>query len=194
LRKLAWCVCTILLFAGFVRAQQIDLAVGASSLFSSKSISTSQAFLPPPEKGGMYPGASVNILFRKHLGVNAEGAFRYREGLYNGYQRFRPVIYDVNALFVSRLSDKSGLDLLAGIGGQSLIFYNKFGTCNYSSCPITVSSTQLMGHIGAGVRYYFLGNFFARPELHYYFVKNNIEFHSNNVFRAGVSIGYSFHR
>jgi hypothetical protein len=42
------------------------------------------------------------------------------------------------------------------------------------------------------VRYYFLGNFFVRPEANWYYIRNNFEFHSDNVFRAGASVGYTF--
>jgi hypothetical protein len=54
-----------------------------------------------------------------------------------------------------------------------------------------VSSTHLLGHVAGGVRYYFWRHFFVRPEAHYYFVINNFEFHSDNVFRLGASIGYT---
>jgi hypothetical protein len=192
LRRFISFACTLAAFAGFARAQQIDLTVGGNSLFSSKPTSASLAYLPPAEKGGTYPSFSAQIAFKKHFGFNAEVAARAKQGLYNGYQNYRPILYDVNAVFTPQLRDNVRADLMAGVGGQSTVFYSQFGTCNFSVCPPYVSSTHFLAHAGAGVRYYFWRDFFARPEVHYYRVMNNFEFHSGNVFRAGVSVGYTF--
>jgi hypothetical protein len=51
-----------------------------------------------------------------------------------------------------------------------------------------------MEHLGGGLRYYFWRQFFIRPEIHYYLIQNNVEFHSDNLFRASASIGYTFSR
>ena len=193
MRKLALIIsaCTLAAFASAARAQQIDLAVGGSSLFSSRPISASQAYPPPAEKGGLYPSVSAEVVFKNRLGLSAELAYRDKQGFYNGYQRFRPVLYDVNAVFAPRLSPKMRADFMAGAGGESLVFYNQFASCNFASCPTNVSSTHLLAHLGGGVRYYFWRHFFVRPEAHYYFVINNSQFHSDSVLRLGASIGYT---
>jgi hypothetical protein len=183
----------VVVFAGFARAQQIDIAVGDSTLFSAKSNSASQAYLPPPEDGGTYPSATAEAVFKNHLGLNLEAAFRYRQGLYNGYQRYRPVLSDVNAVFAPRVGAKTSADLMAGIGGETVIFYNRFANCA-ASCPVRISSYHFLLHAGVGLRYYFLGHLFVRPEAHYYYVVGNSEFHSGNVLRLGASIGYTFGR
>ena len=47
-------------------------------------------------------------------------------------------------------------------------------------------------------RYYVWHHVFVRPEIHYYHIPNNNNpnnngfFNSNNVFRVGASIGYTF--
>lgn len=184
--------CTLVAFASFARAQQIDIAVGASTIFSSKPTSASLAYPPPAEKGGVYPSVSAEFVFKNRFGFNAEMTVRDKQGLYNGYQKFRPLLYDANAVFAPRFGEKIGADLMAGVGGESLIFYNQFGTCNFPSCPPRVNSNHLMFHAGAGLRYYFWKQFFVRPEAHYYFVRNNFEFHSDSVIRLGASIGYTF--
>jgi len=46
--------------------------------------------------------------------------------------------------------------------------------------------------IGADVRYTAWRHFFVRPEAHFYRIFNNNEFHSGNVLRLGVSVGYTF--
>lgn len=180
--------------SALAHAQQFDFAFGASTLFSSKNTTASQSFEPPPEKGGIYTSFSADLILRKHLGLNAEIAVRTKQGLYNGYQNFRPALYDVNALYATKLTRKTSLDLMAGIGGETLLFYNHFNTCSsfYASCTTYLNSTHFAMHAGGGVRYYFWRRFFVRPEAHVYFIPNNYQFHSDAVARVGASIGYSF--
>jgi hypothetical protein len=194
LRKLALLTsaCAFIVLANIAAAQQIDFTVGGSTLFSPQPYSASQAYPPPAEKGGTYPSASVEVVFQNHFGFSAEGAFRYHEQLYNGYQRLRPVLYDVNGVFARRYSKRYAADFMAGVGAETLIFYNQFGNCNFATCPISISGTHFLLHAGGGLRYYFWRSFFVRPEAHYYFVPNNFQFHSDNVLRLGASIGCTF--
>jgi hypothetical protein len=182
------------LFASFAYAQQLDFAVGASALLSSTYNSASQTYLPPAEKGGTYPSVSADVLFKSRIGFNGEVAFRAKQGLYNGYQGFRPVFYDANGVFAPRVGKKLTAELMAGVGGESVIFYNQYATCNsyyFSGCRTNVSSNHFMIHIGGGVRYYFWHSFFVRPEAHLYVIPNNVQFNSNYVGRIAVSIGYT---
>jgi hypothetical protein len=184
----------MVVFAGLARAQQIDIAVGGSTLFSAKSTSASLAYLPPPENGGVYPSVSAGAVFKNHFGLNIETAFRYKEGLYNGYQRYRPILSDVNGVYAPRVGHKTSADFMAGFGLETLVFYNQVGNCNFAACPTLISSNHFLLHAGGGLRYYFWRHFFARPEAHYYYVVGNSEFHSGNVLRLGASIGYTFGR
>ena len=186
--------CVILWFASLGQAQQTDFAVGANAALSSTSNSASQTFLPPAEKGGTYASASADIIFKNRFGFNGEAAFRAKQGLYNGYQGFRPVFYDFNGVFAPRLGRKVSAELMAGVGGESILFYNQYATCNYlSGCSTQASSNHLMIHVGGGVRYYFWRSFFVRPEAHLYLIHNNVQFNSDYVGRIGVSIGYTLH-
>jgi len=182
----------VLLFAAFAQAQQIDVAVGGSTLFSTKNTTASEAFPPPAEKGGTYAGFSIDRIFENHFGYSAEVSTLYHQGLYNGYQRFRPFLYDVNGVFTHHVRNRINADFMAGVGGESLIFYNQFSACKFSSCPVSVNSNHLLVHVGADVRYTVWRNFFVRPEAHFYRIVNNTEFHSGNVLRLGASIGYTF--
>jgi hypothetical protein len=163
-------------------------------MFSSKANPSAQAYLPPGLNGGTYVNASLKIGWKKHLGFNGEVAGRYKKGLYNGYQDFRPVLYDFNAVWSDRFTEKTGGDIMAGAGGESLIFYNQFATCppGLTVCSIYASDSHLLVHVGGDLRYYFRGRLFVRPELHYYRVVNNFELHTGNLFRAGASVGFSF--
>ncbi len=189
-------VCLFFSVATLVHAQQIDFALGASSIYSSATNSASQGFVPPAEKGGLYPSVSADVLFKKknRLGVNAEIAVKATQGLYNGYQNFRPVFTDVNAIYVAPTSKKTKAEFMAGLGVENVIFYNHFNACssNFPSCTTTLSDSHFMAHIGGGVRYYFWRRFFVRPEIHLYIIPDNSQFNSDFVGRASASIGYSF--
>lgn len=192
LRTILLLACVLAAFASSAPAQQIDLAIGASTLWSPKPHTASQAFLPPAESGGVFANASLQYLTEKRFGLNVEGAFRVKEGLYNGYQYYRPVLYDVNGVYAHRIAPKIRADFLAGVGGQTLLFYNQ-KTCIYAGgCSSYVNNTHFLVHFGVGVRYYFWKTFFVRPEAHYYFIPDNFEFHSDHVFRVGASIGHTF--
>ena len=198
MRRFAWLrlACTLVVLVDFARAQEVDLAVGGSTPYAFSSTSASQAFPAPPERGGTYPGFSVQIFPWGQLGINAELAFRYHQGLYNDFQTFRPILYDFNAVYTSRIARKMSVDAMAGVGGETLLFYNQYSSCTLaaSGCVTNITSNHLMFHLGVGIRYYFLHQFFIRPEAHYYLINNNFEFHSDNLFRAGASIGYTFGR
>jgi hypothetical protein len=186
--------CAVFVLAGFAHSQQFDFAVGASTLVSSKPTSASQAYQPPPENGGMYPSISADFIRKNHFGLNLEVAARAKEGLYDGYQRYRPVLYDVNAVFAPPLGKKTSAELLAGVGGERVLFYNRYSSCSSvypTGCLTYVSSNHFLAHFGGGVRYYFWRSFFIRPEAHLYIIRNNFEFSSGNIGRLGVSIGYT---
>ena len=190
--RTAFLACVLAALVPFAPAQQIDFAVGGSTPWSPSPLTASQAFLPPAEKGGTFAGASLQYLTERHLGLNLEGAFRAQQGLYNGYQYFRPILYDVNGVYARRMAPKIRADFMAGVGGETLLFYQQTN-CNYAGgCRTYVNNTHFLVHAGVGVRYYVWKTFFVRPEAHYYFIPNNFEFHSDHVFRIGASIGKTF--
>jgi len=186
--------CTFILLAGFAHAQHTDIAVGGNILWSPKNTTAAGGFLPPAEKGGIYPSVSFQHFIDNHLGFNAEGAFRYYKGYYNNYQPYRPILYDFNGVYTNRLAPWTHGDFMAGVGGETLIFYSANGGCGVAAggCHAYVDATHFLLHFGVGIRYYFWRDFFVRPEAHYYIIPNNYEFHSNNVFRVGASVGYTF--
>ena len=196
MRKLALIMfaCLAPVLGGVAQAQELSIAASGSTLFSTNSYSSSAAYPQPPEKGGVYPGVNVEYVFENHFGLNVESSFRYHEALYDGYQKYRPVLTDVNGVFAPRTGPRTVADFMAGVGLENVNFYNQFGSCS-GICPNFVSSHHFLFHGGAGVRYYFWRNFFARPEAHYYYIIGNTdEFHSGSVLRLGASIGYTFGR
>jgi hypothetical protein len=198
LRRFAFAVfaCSLLAGASSVFGQQVDFAVGGNTLWSSQNTTAEIGFLPPAEKGGVYPSVSLQYVSSRHLGWNAELAFRDKRAIYNGFQPYRPFLYDANAVYAPHFDQKTSGDFMAGVGAQTVLFYNEFAPCGLSAggCRINLNSTHFLLHAGADVKYYFWRNFFARPEAHWYYVVNNTQFHSNNVFRVGVSLGHTWGR
>ena len=186
-------VCLLALFTATTHAQLIEVAGGGSILESPKSKSASLAYIPPADSGGVFAGGSLQYISENSRGLNIEGAFRAKEGLYNGYQYFRPILYDANYVYARRFTPKFRGDFMAGAGGESLIFYQKTAFCVYpGGCRTYVNSNHFLVHLGFGLRYRAFHNIFIRPEVHYYYIFNNNEFNSGHVLRAGASIGYTF--
>jgi len=188
--------CVILGFATFAHSQQIDVALGAGSLISSKNSTASQTYLAPPEKGGTYASFSFDRIYANRFGFSAEGSWRVKQTLYNYFQQYRPVLYDFNAVFAPRLGKKTSAILMAGAGGQTVLFYRPYGGCYYASgCVTHLNSNHVLLHVGGGINYAVWRHVFVRPEAHYYRIVNNTDvFHSDNVLRLSVSVGYTFHR
>ena len=176
------------------RAQEIDLAVGGGTLWSPKNTTASVGFLPPALRGGTYPSASLEYIRENHWGLLAEGAFHYHYAIYNDYQTYRPILYDVNAVYAAPVARKTRADFMGGIGGETLLFYAPYYNCGIPTggCQTFTNSTHFLTHAGVGIRYSVWRGVFVRPEAHWYYVLNNYQFHSNNVFRVGASVGYTF--
>jgi hypothetical protein len=180
-----------LFLSQFASAQQGDAMFGFGTILSSGSCDPTTGLCP--EKGGLYPSVSADVIFKKRIGFNFETAWRASQGAYGGPggQPYRPIISDFNAMYQPRVSKKVGLDLMAGIGWQSTRFYLPFCTGTFS-CQNFVSSRHFLVDVGGGVRYYMWHALFIRPEVHYYHIVNNTDVFSNdNVFRVGASIGYT---
>lgn len=183
-----------LLFANIASAQQGDIMFGVGTLLSSSPSSNSVTFQQPAEKGGAYLNISGDVIgFKRRLGFNFETAWRASQASYDGFETYRPILTDFNAMYQPRLGKKAGLDLMGGIGIDSTRFYvPAIVSCSFfGGCINYTSSNHFMEHVGGGIRYYVWHHVFVRPEIHYYHIQNNVEFNSPNIFRAGASIGYT---
>ena len=179
------------LIVGTAQAQQLDVAFGASGVTSPNSVS-SLSFSPQLVGGGAFLGFSGDVLLKHQLGVQGEVNWRAKQNLWGGYQPFRPILYDVNGIWAPRFGNRAGAELMGGIGGESVRFYTPFVNCSFTGCTDYQSSNHFLVHVGGGLKFYVTHSFFVRPEIHAYFVHNNFEFTSPNVFREGISIGYTF--
>jgi len=165
---------------------------GGSTLMSFSTPNDLVGFQRPTEKGGTFVSLGADVVaFRHRLGINAETSWRHHETSYFGYENYRPFFTDVNLLFQPRLRKKIGLDLFGGIGIASNGF-QLLASCSSPGCVNFTGGNHFMEDLGAGVRYRVWRRFFVRPEAHYYHIQNNLGFNSNNVFRLGASVGYTF--
>ena len=196
MRKLALLapVLALLFSCHLAAAQQGDIMFFGGALLSSAP-STNQLFSGNiAEKGGTYLGVSGDVVgFKRRLGFNVETTWRASQASYLGYETYRPILTDFNAVFQPKLGKKIGLDLFGGIGVASTRFYvPTIVSCSYfSGCINYTSSDHFMEDFGGGLRYYVWHHVFVRPEVHYYHIQNNVEFNSDNVVRVGGSIGYT---
>ncbi len=143
--------------------------------------------------GGTYLSFSGDYTPWHDFGFGGEVSWRASQNLYLGYQPYRPIFYSANAVYAPKLGKHFGLDLLAGIGAESLRFYTNYYQCSYvSGCTNYVSSNHFMGVFGGGLKAYLHGGLFIRPEVRLYMIHNNVEFDSGTPVRAGMSVGYTF--
>jgi hypothetical protein len=182
-----------LLFSTLAHAQQVDFAFGMSTTNAPGASQADSNHSPVSLTGGAYPSFSGDVLLHKRIGFEGELAWRASRTNYPGVDvPYRPLFWDFNAIYAPKLASHAELDLLGGIGAESIRFY--VGTiCGAFSCSNFQSSNHFLGHFGAGLKLYpaRAHNFFIRPEAHLYLVHNNQEFSSARVARYGISIGYT---
>ena len=181
-----------LVMDGKAQAQALDVAFGVGTMIAPSASDATGNHNPVSLTGGAYPAFSADVLLTKQFGISGELAWKASQGNYFGIQPYRPLFYDLGGIYAPKLGKHFTGELTAGIGWESVRFYQPFTTCGAISCTDFVSSNHFMGHFGAGLRYYFYGHFFVRPEAHLYLINNNQEFSSSRATRFGVSLGYSF--
>ena len=196
-------VCALLLFATLASAQQVDLFAGGNTLFSTSNDTRFSGLPAPSGKRRPLPQRRFRPHLQERTSATAERlAFRYKQAFYNGYQKYRPILYDFNAVlaphfnpFPARISKRTSTIFTAGAGGQTVLYYNPYGNCVYGNgCTTHLNSNHFLLHVSGGFNYRAWRNLFVRPEADYYYIINNTsDFHSNSVLRLGVSVGYTFH-
>jgi hypothetical protein len=178
-------------FSNSAQAQKADLAIGLSTMESSGP-TPGGSDQQPSLDGGAYPGFSGDVQVYHHVAIGGEVYWKASQGEWGGYQPYRPLFADVNAVYALKVTNRSFLELQGGGGVLSTRFYAQNLECNFYTCVDHSNVNHFAGHIGGGFKIYAKGNFFIRPEGHLYFVKNNAEFFSGRIARLGVSVGYSF--
>jgi hypothetical protein len=190
-------VCSSLILAGTLHAQQFDAQFGISGIHSQSATNfdpTSVDHQPQSLSGGVYPSFAADFLLFHNLGVGGEVSWRATRALYQGQLDYRPIFYDFNAVYARKVS-RVGFAAMGGIGAQSTRFYES-GCVSINpqtgQCNNFISSNHFLVHLGAALRLYVTHSVYVAPELHYYYVRNNVEFTSPNVTRYSLNIGYTF--
>lgn len=187
---------SFLLLSGVVHGQQVDAQFGISGFHGTSANNfdlTNFDHSPQSLSGGVYPSVGADFLLWHDLGFGGEVAWKASRGLYQGIADYRPIFYDINAVYAKKVS-RVGFALMAGIGSENIRFYtdqcvslNANGGCNNF-----VSSKHFLTHLGGALRLYVTRSVYVAPEIHYYYVRNNVEFTSPNATRYGLNIGYTF--
>ncbi len=195
MRKLLFLAALLCLVAPLASAQHFDVAFGLSGLKSTSGANAGSSYSPQDVGGGVFPGFSADLLLFHNLGVEGELFWRAKQNTYNpaiSGQPFRPLFWAINGIYAKTVAHRVGFEALAGIGEESVRFYQPFFTCDFVGCTNYTSVGHFMGDLGAGLRLYVKGGLFVRPEVRLYLIHNNVEFSSGHAERLGVSIGYTF--
>jgi hypothetical protein len=189
-------ILSFFVFGNLASAQQADAMLGFGTMLAPGAAACGAANTPTltcPERGGLYTNISADVIFHKRMGFGFDASWRSLGDFAGLGQAYRPIQFDFNGVYQPRINKKMGADLFGGIGWQTTRFYSFQPTYScYAFGACYTSSNHFLVDLGGGVRYYVWGNFFVRPEAHYYHVLNNTDvFTSSNIVRVGASIGYT---
>ena len=182
---------------GTLQAQQMDAQFGISGIHSQSASNfdfTNVDHNPQSLSGGVYPVLGADLLIWHNLGVGGQVSWRATRGLYQDVLDYRPIFYDFDAVY-ARKAGRVGFALMGGIGAESTRFYQD--SCvsfnpSTGQCSNFVSSNHFLTHLGGALRLYVTPSVYLAPEIHYYYVRNNVDFTSPNVTRYSLNIGYTF--
>jgi hypothetical protein len=166
--------------SGFVAAASAGTVTpaGSGAMVAAQAAPSAVVMTPPPSKGAS-------------RGRGRLGGYGGERG-YAGYQPFRPIFWDFNGIWAPAVGSHFTPELLAGIGVETVRFYQPYFVCGGFGCTNYTSQSQFMGDFGGGFRFYATHSIFVRPEARLYLIHNNYLFSSGHATRYGVSIGYSF--
>ena len=192
MRKTTLILLTLCVLAIAGQAQEISAAIGVSGMSAPSALNAGSNFSPQSIGTGTFPVVSASFVSSKRIGIEGEVTWRATQNLYEGVQNFRPIFYDFNAIYAPKLGNRATLELVGGVGAESVRFYGVSNCSSFSGCTNFVSTNHLLGDVGAGLRLYATSNFFIRPEMRYYFVRNNGDFSGAHSIRVGASLGFTF--
>lgn len=193
------------------RAQSVSAYFGAGTARDSVGTSTAQGCPAGqlfdglvceagPTMRGLFGVAGVDFMFRPHLGVNGEYAFRFSRApfLPGDSLNMRPVFYDLNAVW-QPLSGKRIVPVLeGGIGLAKVALYaaqttSITGVSNTSSFPAGSDRNHFQLHLAAGLKIYVRGNLFIKPQFDLHYARHlTDQFGRNLVPQYSGSVGYTF--
>jgi len=155
---------------------------------------------PGPTIGGLFGTFGVDVRFKRHLGINAEYAFHFKEVPFLPLDslNMRPAFYDVNVMWMRVAGNRIAPLLEGGAGGARLGLRSTSttpitGITNLSSFPAGSRPNHAQLHFGAGLKFYVKGNIFVKPQFDLHYVFNfTDQFGRNLVPQYSGSVGYTF--
>ena len=97
------------------------------------------------------------------LGIGAEIFWKASQADYAGQGfNYRPLFYDVNAVYSPKLASHAYLELVGGVGALSTRFYTGT-TCGIYSCSNYQSSNHFDVDFGGGIKLYANAQFLHSP-------------------------------
>ena len=190
----------------FVRAQSFSPYLGLGSardkVGTSAGCPTGQLFdgvicEPGPALRGLFGVFGLDFMFKPHLGVNGEYAFRLSRApfLPDDGLSMRPALYDANAVwqpggtrFVPVLEGGLGAFRLAPHFTQASIT----GITSTSGFPAG-RTNHFQLHGGIGVKIYVRGNLFVKPQFDLHEVLHlKDQFGRTLILQYTGSVGYTF--
>jgi len=160
-----------------------------------------------PSLSGFMLGFGGDLMLKKHLGIGANVSFQPGKQTYGNFpqtatqfayqDQIRNTFYSVDGIFEPASSKKYAVDILGGVGGVNVKFYQSqtvsstlIGSNNASQ--YFGSSNHFQVHAGVGVSVFVTDHIYVRPEFDIHYVPNFVQFGTNLVKQEMLWVGYSF--
>lgn len=174
--------------------------VGTSAVCPAGQLFDGLLCEPGPTMGGLFGLFGLDFMFRRHLGVNGEYAFRFSRApfLPGDSLVMRPAFYDLNALWQPFSGRRFVPFLEGGIGAAKVALYmtqaaSATGVTNTSSFPAGSDRNRFELHFAVGLKLYVRGNLFVKPQLDLRYATHlTDQFGRNLVLQYSGSVGYTF--
>jgi hypothetical protein len=213
-----------LVFAGLQLASAqstFDIAIGGGTSFDKTlgAVDINDPFLgtcapgssstctPTPDLKGFFLGFNGNVMLWKHFGLGMGVQFQPGKQDYLVFSQAvgaqfgdkfqtRTTFYDFNAIFEPISAKRAAFQLIGGIGGANIKFYEKqssssiLGNSNFTQFVSSANHFQVHG--GVGIPLFATEHVFIKPEVDLRYVTNFEQFKRNFVPSVMVWVGYSF--
>jgi hypothetical protein len=155
---------------------------------------------PGPTIGGVFGVFGVDFMFKPHLGVNGEYAFRFAQANYlpAAALKFRPGFYDFNAVYEPISGTRIVPLVVGGIGGARIALYQSqtvsiTGITTNFSYPAGLNANHFQVHGGIGVKLYIKPALFIKPQFDIHYVTHlTDQFGRDWVPEYTLAVGYTF--
>ncbi len=161
-----------------------------------------------PNLNSFMLGFGANLMLWKHFGIGGEVKVQPTRSDYLTFQQQavgqfgdvlqnRVTLWDFNGIAQPISSKRAALQLVGGIGGANIKFYEKLSSStsvlgNSQQTQFFGSSNHFQVHGGVGVQLYLTDHIFLRPQFDVHYVNNFSQYGRNLVTSEMVWVGYSF--